>query len=124
MNKQIKTESIFKIDIVIENINSEELNIKERNYSYKEINEDGNITLEINYDPFGAIAEKIIRTFNEKSHLKEEVYYDEGEELAERKTYERNDDETLKFEYTHYLDGSVDTLSYKYDNEKMLFPKF
>lgn len=123
MKKSIKTETIFKINTVIENINSEELNLKENKYSYKEINKEGNITLEINYDAFGAVAEKIVRTFDDNSNLIEEIYYDEGEEIAERKTYERADDGALKFEYTHYLDGSADTLSYQYDNEKNIVSK-
>ena len=123
MNNSIKIESIYKIDVIIQNINSKELDVTKNKYSYKENDKDGNTTLEINYDAFGTIAEKIVRKFDDRKFLVEEIYYDEGEEIAERKTYERNDDGTIKFEFTHYLDNSFDTLSYQYDGEKNVVSK-
>ncbi|MCD4772480.1 MAG: hypothetical protein K8R41_03740 [Bacteroidales bacterium] len=123
MKRTIKTESIYKIDYVVESINSEEINQKEQKYSYQEFNENGKIILEINYDSFGVIAEKIVRKFDDNSNLIEEIYYDEGEEMAERKTYERDNNGAIKYEYTHYLDGTKDTLSYIFNDEKKIISK-
>ncbi len=122
MDRKIKSITIERHDLIIADLHSEELELKARKYKFTEYNTSGNITKEITWDPNETIEESIQRDYK-GSQLLEERYFDEHNEIAEKKTFEYDEAGKLIAEYKHYLDGSIDTISYIYNDSGKLVKK-
>jgi hypothetical protein len=121
--KQVKVLRLYKNDYVIDDLNSEELDVI--GYKYNEVVYDrqGNILEKIRYMPTGEVEEKTVNYYDDKGSLIEELYYVNEEELAEHKTFERDEKGRIQREIKHYLDGSKDVTSYSYDEQGHLLEK-
>jgi hypothetical protein len=122
MSKKIKSIQIRRHDLVINDLGSNELEEQARKYKFTEYNKDGNIIKEINFAPDGSTEEYVERKYD-KNQLVEELFYDEDNNLIERKTYQYNKQDKPETETKHYMDGSYDLHEYIYDNEGKLMKK-
>lgn len=122
MSKKIKSVYVKRHDLVLNDLAANELEVKARKYRYTEYDENGNIIKETNYAPDETIEESVVRKY-EESILTEELFYDEEENLIERKTYSYNEKGKPETETKYYMDGSVDTFSYIYNDDGLLMKK-
>jgi antitoxin component YwqK of YwqJK toxin-antitoxin module len=120
MSKIKKSATLNKYDLVAENIHAKELEVKGMKYSYNEYDAKGNETLEIKYNAKGRIEEKYKNAYDDNGFLIEEITYLDGKEIAEHKTYERDEKGVILKAFKHYQDDSKDTLEYKYDENGLL----
>jgi YD repeat-containing protein len=123
MNKKIKSITLFKYDLINSDKSGTDPDKKGYKYSYSELDEHGNLLLQIKYTYTGEIEEKDIYTFNEKGTLKEEISFLSENEIAEHKTYDYNEEGLLMQAFKHYADGSKDRIQYDYDGNGNLIIK-
>lgn len=120
MSKIKKSATLYKYDLVAENIHAQELEVKGMKYSYNEYDEKGSETLEIKYNAKGRIEEKYKNTYDKNGYLIEEITYLDGKEIAEHKTYVRDEKGAITKAFKHYQDDSKDTLEYKYNKDGLI----
>ncbi len=113
MTKKIKSVTLFKYDL----INPNNSHPKGQKHSYTELDEKGNLLLEIKYDDAEEVEEKYVYAFDDQNKLVEEISYLSENEIAEHKTYEYNPEGLLIKAFKHYADGSKDIIQYQYDQE-------
>lgn len=118
--KKIKSIILMKYDYVIEDVVAEEIEIKGAKYSYTEFDEQGNLLLEVKYNKNGGVEEKYENRFNELGQLVEEIIYLSDDEIAQHKTFEYNDQGSIAKAHKHYQDESKDTVTYSYENGKLV----
>jgi len=123
MEKKIKSITLFKNDYLLDDVQSEELNLKGYKYSETKYDTQGNVLAEIKYSQDDEIMEKVVNRYDENGHLIEEIYYMDENEIAERRSFDRDENSKIFKEYKHYLDESKDTIEYKYDTQGLLIEK-
>lgn len=82
---------------------------------YTELDENGNVNLEITYDTEGLVETRVERKYDNSGRLLREMLYDEEGEITEDHNFTYNNGR-LDSETITYLDGSVDTVQFDYDN--------
>jgi len=120
MSKKAKSITLTKYDYLAKNIHAKELEVKGWKYSYAELDENGNTTLDVKYDLNGKVEDKIKNTFDKNGNLIEEITYLDGREIAEHKTYERDENGKILKAYKHYHDKTKDTINYEYNSDGQL----
>jgi len=123
MEKKIKSITVTQYDYIIKNINDEELDIQGHPHHFSEFDETGNLMKEVRYNRWGEFEEMVLYGYDPKGDLIRESYYSEENEPAAEKTYERDDAGRVVRSFKKYLDGSVDTTHYEYDDANRLTKK-
>ena len=95
----------------------------EYKYSTTEYDENGNVVLELKFNPDHELEDKYVYKYNGKGILIEERHYLSYKEVAEHKTYELDAKGKIQKAYKHYNDGSKDTINYTYDTDGNLIEK-
>jgi antitoxin component YwqK of YwqJK toxin-antitoxin module len=116
MSKKIKSQTILRIEHIPGElpVDYEE---RSKRHSHQEFDDQGNLLVEINYSSEGDMTDKSEFRYDEKGRLMETIIYDENEEVLERKVASRDAEGRMLREEVFYLDGSVDTYHYFYDEE-------
>jgi len=83
----------------------------------------GNVLEHIQYFPDGSIEDRVVNQYTPEGKLLEETLFDQGEELAERRTMEYDEKGRPVREVKHYQDGTLDFISYRYDETGHLVEK-
>jgi YD repeat-containing protein len=122
MPESVKSITLLKDDYLIADLHTEDLRMNSHTYSFTLFDESGNILEEIKYTPDGLEEERIIRKYD-NGYLAEEIYYAGEEDPAQHHSFQRGPDGKIMKEFRHYLDGSVDTVQYAYDEEGRLVRK-
>jgi len=122
MATKIKSITVKRHDYVFSDLSSDSLEIREINYRFTLFDESGNPLKEINYSPDGGIEEIVERDFVNNLPV-EERYFDQEEELVERKTFTYCNKGIIETETKHYLDGSEDITAFIYDDDGKLIKK-
>ncbi|MBU1012628.1 MAG: hypothetical protein KKG99_06465 [Bacteroidetes bacterium] len=119
MNKQISIERIYNLDM-----NSGQTEPKQ-NLLTKEIFYDaqGNPTKDISYNPPGVVDQTIESKYDDQNRLIEESCLDGEEELLEKTFFEWDAKGKKIKEEKHYLDGSIDTTVFTYNQDGHLIEK-
>jgi hypothetical protein len=121
MNKLIKSAMTFRKDLGSEeSMEREGKEVLQQSVSF---NEKGNVLEHIQYFPDGTIEDKVVNTYTADGKLLEEVLYDQGVELAERRTMEYDEKGKPLREIKHYQDGARDFIDYSYDEAGHLVEK-
>ncbi|MCX6305838.1 MAG: hypothetical protein NT040_12815 [Bacteroidetes bacterium] len=115
MEKRTKSITITQFDYVIKNVNDEEVDIQGHPNHYSEFDRDGRPLKEIRYNRHGEFEEMFEYGYDAQGNLIRESYYQIENELAEEKTFIRNDAGVIQHALKHYQDGSLDTITYKYN---------
>lgn len=116
MDKKLRTVTITQFDYILKNLDDEALDLQGHPHQYSEFNESGNPVREIRYSNSGAFEEEYLYEYDSRGNLISERYYPEQDLLAEQKTYHRDDRGMITHAEKTYQDGSVDTLTYEYDD--------
>ena len=123
MKKKIKSTTLHRFDSVISPSTGNKTESRGYKYSHSTFNEDGQILMEIRYNEDGEEEEKFVNTYDSKGRLTEEITYLSDEEMAEHKSYERNEQGQIIRAYKHYQDGDKDTIHYNRDDGGKLIEK-
>ncbi len=123
MNNKTRSINITQYDYVVRNLNDEELDIEGHPHHYTEFDMEGRPLTEIKYNRLGVFEEKLEYEYDSSGNLIRESYYPEEDELAEEKTYQRNETGQIFRSLKHYQDGSIDTIDFHYDEENRLIKR-
>jgi len=123
MKKKIKSTTLHRFDTKISGSSGNKTESKGHKYSYSTFNEAGKTLLEIRYNEDGEVEEKFVNKYDAEGRLTEEITYLSDEEMAEHKSYERNEQGKIIRAYKHYQDGDKDTIHYKRDDDGKLIEK-
>lgn len=115
MKKKIKSNTLYRINTVLKGLSNNETETRKHKHSYSEYTEGGQLTLDIRYNEDGEVDEKYINKYDSKGRLLEETTYLGEHDVAEHKTYERNENGLIICSYKHYQDGEKDTIHYNRD---------
>lgn len=118
MRKIIKTEKIYRVPLSPEM--EDEPNFAGRVLqSFNEYDRDGNILLEMNYTSDGALNEKNEYTYDPEGRLMSMAIYGEDGDVLEKRAISRDEHGGITGETIVYLDGSEDTVEYRYDGDML-----
>jgi antitoxin component YwqK of YwqJK toxin-antitoxin module len=123
MKSKIKSISLHKFDYVLKDINSEEFELKGNLYSKTIYDEAGKTLSEIKFDQHGGIEQHYEYAYNDDGEKTSEKSYDEQGELVDHMEYSLDMKGKVLFAYKNYLDGSRDTITYRYDEAGNLIEK-
>ena len=121
--EKIRSITSRKFDIIAEDSNPDLKETPCKKLNYKVLDKFGNTVKDIKYDDFEDIEEIIENVYDDKGNLIEEKIFLNEDEPAERKTYKIDENGKIANEFTHYLDESIDTVSYEYDADGNLIKK-
>ncbi len=121
--KKIKSITLKKYNILNEDSNPDIKEMPCNKLNYKELDNSGNTIKEIKYNEFEEVEEIIENVYNDKGNLIEEKIFLGEDEFSERKTYENDENGRLKTEFIHYLDETIDTISYEYNSDGKIVKK-
>jgi antitoxin component YwqK of YwqJK toxin-antitoxin module len=120
MKRIVKQRSVFKINVPPEGEFEDYLNGNRLDYGKTVFDENGNLIEEIKCDDGGHIIGVMKYTYNNKHQLIEEETMNELGEMEEKITYEPDDNGNILKQHIHYMDETCDTLTYEYENDKLV----
>jgi YD repeat-containing protein len=123
MDKTTKSITITQYDYLIRNVNDEEIDIHGHPNHYTEFDREGRPQKEIRYNRLGEFEEMFEYGYDDHGNLVEELYCLDEHEVAEKKTFIRNEEGVIIRALKHYQDGSVDTIAFEYNAEGHLVKK-
>lgn len=116
MERKLKTEKIYRILIKPDQEIEDEADERILQ-SLNEFDHSGNMTMEITYNADESINEKNEYHYDDSGRVIRSVIYSEDNEALETRKYYYDDaGKTLKEEVL-YMDGSVDTIDYHYEDD-------
>ena len=120
---KIKTATLYKYDYVLKDINSEEFELKGGLYNKTTFDEEGRTLSEMKFEGSGGIEQHYEYDYNEKGVRTADRSFDENGELVDDMEYSVDHKGKTLFAYKKYLDGSKDTITYRYDEADNLIEK-
>ncbi|HNS17938.1 MAG TPA: hypothetical protein PKH94_05710 [Bacteroidales bacterium] len=122
MTKWIKSLTVMMHHYGMDGFQADELHVETYPHTRTVFDQQGNALEDVTYLKDGATESRYVRIYNPQGDLAEEAYYS-GEDLTDRRTFEWQADRKLAKEFRHYLDGSLDTISYHYNEQGQLVEK-
>jgi len=113
---KIKSISLYKFDYVLKDINSEEFELKGGIYNKTTYDTEGRTLSEIKYDDTGVVEQHYGYAYNEQGMKIADRSWGENGDLINDMEYDIDADGRTQFAYKNYLDGSKDTITYRYDD--------
>jgi hypothetical protein len=123
MEKKIRSITVTQYDYIIRDVNDEELDIQGHPHHYSEYGTAGNIVKEIRYSRQGEFEEMLEYEYDDRGNLTRESYFPEENELAEEKVFEYDETGNPVRAFKKYQDGSVDTTTFEYNDDRRLVKK-
>lgn len=123
MKKKIKSNTLYRISTLVKGPGGEETETRRYKYSYSEYTEDGQMLVDIRYNEDGEVEEKYVNKYDSSGRLSEELTYLTEDEIAEHKSYERDEKGQIFRAFKHYQDGEKDTIHYTRDEAGNLVEK-
>ncbi len=120
MQKKIRTITVNQFDYLVRNVNDEQPELLGHLNHFQEFDVNGHPVKDSKYNRNGELEERYEFTYNEAGQLASETYFQEEDEAAEKKTFIYNNAGKLEMLLKHYLDGSVDTTNYSYNESGQL----
>jgi hypothetical protein len=115
MEKKIRSITLTRFNYIIYPDQEEEVDDQGIPSHFTELDPNGHPLKEISYNTQGDFEEMFEYRYDERGHLVRESYYPAENELAEEKSFVRNEAGLVMEGFKHYQDGSVDTLAYEYN---------
>ena len=120
MEKKTRSIAVTQFDYIIRNGYDEEVDIHGHPNHYSEFDAEGRPLKEIKYNRQGEFEEMLEYGYDDRGNLIRESYYPVEDEIAEEKTFVRNDVGEILHILKHYQDGSVDTITFEYNADGQL----
>ncbi len=116
MEKQPKSIAITQFDYIVRNVNDEEVDIQGHPNHFSEFDSDGRTLKETRYNHQGIFEDMFVYGYDDLGNLVRESYYLDEDEIAEEKTFVRDEAGKILHALKHYLDGTADTITYVYND--------
>ena len=116
MEKKTRSITVTQFDYIIRNVNDEEVDIHGHPNHYSEYDPDGRPIREVRYNREGEFEEMYEYEYDGQGNLTREAYSPVEDEVAEEKTYVRNEAGLVQHALKRYQDGSIDTIAYLYND--------
>jgi len=123
MEKMVRSITVTQHDYIIRNVNDEEVDIHGHPNHYSEYDPDGRPLKEISYSRQGEFEEMYQYGYDPQGNLVHESYFPVEDEIAEEKTFVRNEAGQVLRALKHYQDGSLDTIAYEYNDAGALISR-
>jgi antitoxin component YwqK of YwqJK toxin-antitoxin module len=123
MEKKTKSITITQFDYFIKNVNDEEVDIHGHPNHYSEYDHDGRTLKAIKYNREGDFEEMLEYGYDDQGNLVRESYYPSENEIAEEKTFIRDETGMVLRALKKYQDGSVDTIEHEYNESGQLIKR-
>ena len=120
MEKHPRSVTITQYDYIIRNVNDEEIDIRGHRNQYSEFDAEGRLLKEIRYNREGQFEEMTEFGYDDAGRLVHETYSPDENEVAEEKDHLWDEQGRMAKTLKRYLDGSVDTSVYEYDDQGRL----
>jgi antitoxin component YwqK of YwqJK toxin-antitoxin module len=120
---QKKSTSIFRINLVTIGIGQGQIETLPYLFSKTEYNYKGETSSQSSYTPDGLLTEKVAWEYNDQGKIITAYYYTEPDEPSETISYKRNEKGLVIKDEKKYIDGSLDTTVYRYNEENQLIEK-
>ena len=120
---KIKSISLYKYDYILKDINSDEFELKGGIFSKATYDPEGRTLSEIKHDAEGGVEQNYGYVYNEQGVKIADRSWDENGDLIDDMEYDVDADGKIQFAYKNYLDGSKDTITYRYDDAGKLLEK-
>jgi YD repeat-containing protein len=120
MDKKTRSIAISRYNYILRDGYEEEVDILGLPHQHTEFDPDGHPLIETRYSSQGDFEERYEYGYDERGNLVRESYYPTETELAEEKTFVRDEAGIIVHALKRYQDGSVDTIAYTYDEEGRL----
>lgn len=120
MTKKIRTITVNQFDYLVRNVNDEAPELVGHLHQQQEFDGEGRMLKDAKYNRSEELEEMFEYVFNESGQVIREIFSQEEGEAAETKTFEYNAEGKLTRILKHYLDGSIDTTAYSYDDSGQL----
>jgi hypothetical protein len=120
---QKKTTSILRTNLVNVGIGQGMMETLPYLFNRTEYDRKGEITAQSSFTSDGLLAEKMAWEYDETGRVVKQSYFTEPDEPSEVISFERNTKGLVTKDLKKYLDGSVDTTTYEYDDKDRLTRK-
>ncbi len=119
MSRKLKSQAIYRVNH-LPGETPESIPEQSIRHSFQQYDEQGNLLREVSFTQDGSLADKNEFRYDAQGRMVETLIYDEDDAVMERRLAERDSSGRLLREQVHYLDGSVDTYHYHYDEQGRL----
>ncbi|NQT78748.1 MAG: RHS repeat protein [Bacteroidetes bacterium] len=120
---KIKSLSLHKFDYVLKDMSTDEFELKGGIYNKITYDPEGRTLSELKYNPDGSVEQHYGYVYNEQGIKIADRSWDENGDLIDDMEYDVDADGKTQFAYKNYLDGSKDTVKYRYDDAGKLIEK-
>jgi YD repeat-containing protein len=114
---------VYKTEYLLQSSSHDYLEEREYLLTRTLTNEQGKVLSEIHYSPEGNVLQQYSYTYNAAGFLTEEKLTEEDGFVAEHRTYQPDEHNRIHKEFSHYTDGSFDTIQYSYNQQGLLVAK-
>ncbi|MDD2632819.1 MAG: hypothetical protein PHH42_10165 [Bacteroidales bacterium] len=120
MMKKVKSQKAFRIDVAPETDFEEYRDADGVQHSSAVYNENGHLLTDIKFDNYGQPTGTSVYKYNEKGFLIFEETQDEEGQTEEKVSWEVDENGKILKKFVHYLDDTIDTIHYQYNDEGLL----
>jgi hypothetical protein len=118
--KKVKSQKAFRIDVAPESEFEDFKDAEGVQHSSAVYNENGHLLTDIKFDTFGQTTGTSVYKYNEKGFLIFEETLDEEGQTEEKVSWEVDENGKVLKKFVHYLDDTIDTIQYEYNEQGLL----
>jgi hypothetical protein len=118
-----KTTSIYRTNLVNVGIGQGQMEMLPYLFNQTEYNRKEEVIAQSSFTSDGLLAEKMAWEYDELGRIITQYYFSEPDEPSETISFERNEKGSVVKDQKKYIDGSVDTTTYLYDEKERLLEK-
>ncbi|NCA85766.1 MAG: hypothetical protein EOM83_09345 [Clostridia bacterium] len=118
--KKVKSQNAFRIDVAPESEFEEYRDVEGVQHSSSVYNENGHLLTDIKFDNHGQTTGTSVYKYNDKGFLIFEETLDENGQTEEKVSWEVDETGKILKKFVHYLDDTVDTINYEYNEQGLL----
>jgi antitoxin component YwqK of YwqJK toxin-antitoxin module len=120
MMKKVKSQNAYLIDVAPESEFEEYRDVEGVQHSSSVYNENGHLLTDIKFDNHGQTTGTSVYKYNDKGFLIFEETLDENGQTEEKVSWEVDENGRILKKFVHYLDDTIDTIHYQYNDEGLL----
>jgi hypothetical protein len=120
---QKKRTSVFRANLISVGAGQGQMETVPYLISTTEFDINGHVLSQSSFSAEGILTEKISWEYNDQGQIIKELFFTEEEDLSETVTFERDEKGKILKDLKEYMDGSIDTTTYLYDDSNKLIQK-
>lgn len=118
--KKVKSQKVYRIDVAPESPFEEYMDAEGVQHSSAVYNENGHLLTDVKFDNFGQTTGTSVYKYDGKGVLIHEETLDEAGQTEEKVRWEVDENGKIKKKFVSYLDDTVDTIDYAYNEQGLL----